>query len=355
MPGGIHVTETPFQDALAATGEVQVQVLPFGRRRPDESLLERSITRIADWIRYASLVRREAPDLVHLNTSLDPRALVRDIGYVTLSRLLGQPLFLKMHGSRETLLATRAPLWRWMLDRVVRDATAIGVLSTEEKANFVAAGFDADRIHVVANTVETSRFVDAVWPRPGPARLLFIARFVATKGLDDVIDALNLLRRAGRDVTLLCVGDGPERANAEGRVRALGLGDAVRFTGFVPEAETSRYYLESTMLVFPTRREGFSMTIFQSLAAGLPILTTRIRAAADHLREPDHCLWVPPRDPQALAERIAWLLDRPEVMAAMSRAGREHAKRFAADAVAERYLSIYRRIARSKGADPVGA
>ena len=84
------------------------------------------------------------------------------------------------------------------------------------------------------------------------------------------------------------------------------------------------------------------MTIFQSVAAGLPILTTRIRAAADYLREPDNLLWVKPSNPEGLAERAAWLLDRPEVMAAMSRNNHALASAFGADAVAREYLSVYR-------------
>lgn len=348
MPGGIPVSEIPFQQALGATGQVEIHVLPFGRRRPDESPLRRMWTRLADLASYAATVRRVRPDLVHLDTAFDARALARDLGYVAISRALGQPLFLKMHGSQDDLLRTRSPFLRWMIARVLRGAAGIGVLSTEEKANFAAAGFGADRFHVLPNAVDGRRFESSSWPRPGPPRLLFIARMVETKGLPDVLDALRRLRGEGRDVRLTCVGDGPVRAESEAMAGALGIAGAVTFTGQVPEAEATRHYLDSTMLVFPTRREGFSMTIFQSLAAGLPIVTTRIRAAADHLREPDHCLWVPPRDPARLAERVGWLLDHPETMAAMWRANLEHAKRFRAERVAADYLDLYRRIARPR-------
>src|SRR5213593_3773404 len=125
MPGGISVTEGAFQRACAATGEVAVKAFPFGRRRPDESRLERSLRRFADWWGYTWTVLRERPDLVHLNTAFDRRALVRDIGYAFLSRLLGQRLFLKLHGSEAELLATRSRFWRGMTRRTL--AGAIGI------------------------------------------------------------------------------------------------------------------------------------------------------------------------------------------------------------------------------------
>jgi glycosyltransferase involved in cell wall biosynthesis len=144
------------------------------------------------------------------------------------------------------------------------------------------------------------------------------------------------------DVTLVCVGDGPDRSRAEKLVSRLALESRVRFTGQIPEAEALEYYESSSILVFPTfHEEGFSMTLFQSVAAGLPVVTTRIRAAADFLEEPANCLWVQPHDPKELAEKVVYLLDRPEMMKEMSTNNRKLAKQFTAAAVVQEYLKIY--------------
>jgi len=349
MPGGIPVTELALQRACAATGEIVVRAFPFGRRRPDESLLERSLERLAGWWRYAWLTLRERPDLVQLNTAFNRRALVRDVGYAFLARLLRQRLFLKLHGSDSDALATRSRFWRWMTRSTFAGAAGIGVLSSEEKHDFVAAGYPDDRFHVVKNAVDATPFARAVWPRPGPPRLLFIARMVEGKGLLDVVRAARILRDSGRDVRLTCVGDGPARRACEALAHELGLGEAVHFTGFVPEAQAARFYLESWILVLPSRAEGFSMSIFQAVAAGLPVLTTRIRAAADYLREPDNVLWVEPSDPERLAARAAWLLDHPDAMAAMSRNNRALASAFAAEIVAREYVALYRGLCAKPG------
>lgn len=345
MPGGIYVTETAFQQACAAGGEVEVVPLAFGRRRPDETALERVVMRLADWCVFAWRVVRERPDLVHLNTAFDRRALVRDVGYALIASLLRQPLFLKCHGSDAALLTTRSAFWRWMTRTTIAGARGIGVLSSEEKRNFVAAGFAEDRFHVVRNAVDAAPFAGAVWPRPGPPSLLFMARLVPGKGLEDVIRAVGLLADRGREVKLTVVGDGPVRPSAEALARELGMTDRITFAGFIEERAAARFYMSAWLLAFPSHSEGFSMTIFQAVAAGMPIVTTRIRAAADYLREPDHVRWVEPGRPDRVATEIEWLLDHPEAMAAMSAANRALAGSFAAGPVAAEYVAIYRRLA----------
>ncbi|HLL76375.1 MAG TPA: glycosyltransferase family 4 protein, partial [Pyrinomonadaceae bacterium] len=232
-------------------------------------------------------------------------------------------------------------------------ADGVGVLSSEEMSNFVGAGVEGRKVFVVKNVVErefppaaggalAARFgFDA-----GAPVLLFIARFIPAKGLLDVVRACRILRDRGQRFALLCVGDGPARAGAEAEVLRLGLAERVRFCGYVPEAETGEFYIGSTMLVFPTYHyEGFPMVVFYALAAGLPVVTTRIRAAGDYLKEPDNCLWAGPRDPAALAEKIMRLLHNAELRRRMSENNRALARRFDAETVAAEYLDVYRRVA----------
>jgi glycosyltransferase involved in cell wall biosynthesis len=144
---------------------------------------------------------------------------------------------------------------------------------------------------------------------------------------------------------LLCVGDGPARASAESEINRLGLSKQVRFFGYVTEAEAAEFYANSTMLVFPTYHyEGFPMVIFNAAAAGLPIITTRIRAAADYLSEPENCLWVKPRSPGHLAEAMLALLAKSDERKKMSANNKLLVERFSAEIVTREYLESYSRI-----------
>lgn len=339
--GGVFATEAPFERQLAKATDVFP--FHFGRKVEYEDTFHRISTRLCDLVYFIRDLRTIKPDLVHLNSAFTKRALLRDPWYILIARLFRCPIFVKYHGSDAALLSSPSALWRMLTAFCLRHASGIGALSSEEKNNFLKAGFAGDNIFVVKNTVDHNKFKPSSTPPPlAKTRILFISRLIPAKGLLDVIRAFAVLLKAKSNIELVCVGDGPDLPKARELTRELGIEQDVIFTGLVSEEKTREFYLDSTMLVFPTSHgEGFSMVIFQSVAAGLPIITTRIRAAADYLSEPDNCLWVEPRNPEMLAKKIIYLLDHPEVMADMSQKNRALAEKFGPEHTAHEYLQIY--------------
>jgi glycosyltransferase involved in cell wall biosynthesis len=286
-------------------------------------------------------------DVVHLNTSFDKKALLRDS--VIVSALGGNrpKIFLKFHGSNARLLREKNWIWSLLRRRLFSRVEGIGILSSEERANFLRAGVLAHKLFLVSNVVTENVFANDrtrsfAKSETHVPHLLFTGRFIPEKGLHDVIRACELLRRRGLDFILICLGDGPARDDAEREVARLGLGKHVRFLGHISEEDASAFYASGTVLVFPTYHfEGFPMSVFNAAAAGLPIITTRIRAAADYLQEPDNCLWAMPERPTMLADKIIHLLDNSEMQVTMSRNNRQLAARFSRENVTQDYLRIY--------------
>lgn len=351
-PGGPSACEPPFVAELRRLGvHVGEEVYTYAREPRRTGYAGRYARVLATARRLRRRLHAEPFDIVHLNTSFDAKAVLRDAAIVPLIKRPGAKIFLKFHGSDAALLRTKNKLLRAATRTLLSRAEGVGVLSSEERDNFARAGFDGDKLFVVKNVVERSfparsgSLASRLGAEAGVPVLLFIARFIPAKGLLDVVRACAVLRERGTEFVLACVGDGPARAEAESEVARLGLGSRVRFCGFVPENETGEFYAGSAALVFPTYHyEGFPMTIFYATAAGLPVLTTRIRAAADYLREPDNCLWVEPRDPAMLAERIARLLSEPRTRELMGTNNTRLAEQFTADAVAPEYVEIYKRL-----------
>ena len=353
--GGPAACEPPFVAELRRLGaEIAEETYVYGERLGGTTLRQRVVRVLSTARLLRRRLRGQQFDIVHLNTSFDTMALLRDAATVRLLQPARAKIFLKFHGSDAALFETRNPALRALVRFVLARADGIGLLSSEERENFTRAGVDRRKLFVVKNVVagadadpsagdnlRAKLGVDAKTPL-----LLFIARFIPAKGLTDVIRACAILRDEGRAFELLCLGDGEARGEAEAEAARLRLNERVRFFGYVPEAETQEFYAGSTMLLFPTYHyEGFPMVIFKSIAAGLPVVTTRIRAAADYLREPDNCLWVEPKNPPMLADRIARLLDQPDARAAMRRHNVELARQFTAAFVAPEYLEIYNRLA----------
>jgi glycosyltransferase involved in cell wall biosynthesis len=333
---------------LRARGH-EVVAFGYGRWAEGESLPLKMWHQALDLARYPRLLARVRPDLVHLNTAFDRKAIARDLGFALATRRTRTPLLLKWHGSETDLLATRSPIWRPAVETLLRSVSAVAVLSSEEAAA-LGRHRHAPVCEVVCNGLDLARYADRAPVRerlgvpPMVPLLLFIGRLLPAKGLLDVVQALPEI--AGRyGAHLVVVGDGPVRSEADDRVRALGLADRVRFTGRVSEDEAADYYCGCDVLVFPTyHAEGFPMTVFQSMAAGLGIVTTRQRASADHLREPENCLFVPPRDPGALVLALDRLLGDADLLARMRRANREGARRFDRRAVAAAFSRLYSKL-----------
>ncbi len=347
--GGIYVTEKPFVDECMRRSDIEIITFLFGSRSQSEKGVRRVLRSLIDVTRYAVLLRRHKPDIVHINSAFDKRALLRDVWYVILSRAFRVPIFIKFHGSEAHLLLSDSIIWRWLTRRTLNGASGIGVLSQEERHNFVAAGYKPEMFTVLTNVVNWERFAGRTAEEMNPPRILFIARFVSTKGLLEVIRALRIVLDSGRRLELKCIGDGPEMKNAVMLVEVLGLTRHVTFEGWIPEEGTTAFYLNATMLVLPTETEGFSMAIFQALAAGLPIITTKIRAAGEYLKEPDNCLWIEPKNVAMLAEKITRLLDHPELREQMSRNNKSLAREFPAERVVEAYLRVYESILEKNG------
>ena len=345
---------------LTQVAAVDVRSFSYGRWGEGEALPTKIRHQLVDLARFPDMLRRVAPDLVHLNTAFDRKAILRDVAFALLARAARRPLLLKWHGSETRLLRTRHPLWRVLIRVMLSCTDAVAVLSSQEQTALRDAGYRKS-VPVVKNGLALERYRPRhdIRPRLGlPANaivFLFIARLIASKGLEDAVRAMGLLPPDG-NAHLIVVGDGPCRAAAERQARALDLEARVHFTGAVPEAEANTFYRGSDVLVFPTYHdEGFPMAIFQAVAAGMAIVTTRTRAAADHLREPDHGLFVPPRDARALAAALQRLLDAPALRETMAHNNLELAKRFERRAVAREFAALYEEIVAARSAAARGA
>ena len=354
--GGPAACEPPFVAELRKLGaEVAEETYVYGGKLSRTPLRQRVVRVLATARRLSRRLREAEFDVVHLNSSFDTMALLRDAATIQLLPPTRAKIFVKFHGSDAALFETNRASLRSLVRFVLARVDGIGLLSAEERENFRRAGVEGRKLFVVKNVVagadeksapqQSANLHAKLGVDTETPLLLFIARFIPAKGLTDVINACAILRDEGRAFRLLCLGDGETRQTAEAQTAHLKLAEHVRFFGYVPEAETQEFYAGSTMLVFPTYHyEGFPMVIFKSVAAGLPIITTRIRAAADYLREPDNCLWVEPQNPALLAEKIIALLDCPKLRTAMSESNRKLAEGFTAEVVTREYVDVYRQL-----------
>nr|WP_200915979.1 glycosyltransferase family 4 protein [Jeongeupia sp. HS-3] len=168
------------------------------------------------------------------------------------------------------------------------------------------------------------------------------------KGHRDLFAAFKTLRQSQPDLRLLVIGDGPNRQAFETEVQALGLADAVRFIGYVTDAETWLPALD--IFVHPSSGdEGVPQSVLQAMACGLPVITTGVGGLPDAVRNDETGLVVPKHDPAAIVAAITRLQQDPKLAARIGEAGRIHIEtNFSREVMLDRMESLFLRHARPR-------
>ncbi|MEX0626204.1 MAG: glycosyltransferase family 4 protein [Chloroflexota bacterium] len=182
---------------------------------------------------------------------------------------------------------------------------------------------------------------------PAGTDLVFVGRLIDEKRVDLLLEAIHSLAGDHPDLRCTVIGDGPERAALEGRAIRLGLQQRVTFTGRVDGSRLYGLMKAARILVMPSAREGFGISVAEAQACGtVPIVVRSPMSAAPALVEDgvDGLLCDP--TPASLAGAITALLSDPTRLAAMSRRARRVAQRYDWDLLADRIEHVYLQIAR---------
>jgi glycosyltransferase involved in cell wall biosynthesis len=162
---------------------------------------------------------------------------------------------------------------------------------------------------------------------PGPTHVVLVGRLSPRKGTDVALEAVALLRRAGRDVRLTLCGSvfaGYEwfEDQLRGRADEADLAGAVELVGYVDPWE---WFARGDVVVVPSRVEPFGNVAVQAMLAGRPVVASRTQGLAEIVRDRETGLLVPPDDAVALAEAVAALADDRARASALAEAGRRDA------------------------------
>ena len=193
-------------------------------------------------------------------------------------------------------------------------------------------GTPTDRFTIVPGAVDTERFRPRDGWEPGVLLdpdcpvLLYHGRVDRRKGALDTLDAVAALVQAGRRLRLIVSGIGPDSDAVKARVGELGLEGVVEITGYADYDAAPAVYRRADVFVSPTYAEGFSNTILEAMASGLPVASCFAVGVVDCLRDDENGLLVTPGDVPALAAALARLLDDAPLRARLAARALEEAR-----------------------------
>jgi len=196
-------------------------------------------------------------------------------------------------------------------------------------------------IGVIPNGVDLERFYPAQDGEESEAlRLLTVGRLSATKRIEMLIEAAEILHRGGCRVRLTIVGGGQLEQGLREGVSDRDLRGVVRFVGRVDPDDMPQVYRDSDVFVSASVQEGMSNAMLEAMASGLPIVSSRCEGVDELVT--DNRLVVEPATAEGLAEAIRELAGDPQRRKRMSVAARSRAAQFSWSDVAEKYIEMYR-------------
>ena len=232
-------------------------------------------------------------------------------------------------------------------ERVYRGADAVVVYGEHVKRFLVASGVRPEEVFVAGQAVEASRFAGVEGVTSDEARALYIGQLEPRKGLDDLLEALRLIRDVPLQLRL--VGSG----SLEDELLAAATRDPrVELVGYVPQDSLPRELAQARCLVLPSvtterHREPWGLVVNEAMSAGIPVIATdAVGAAAGGLVvDGRNGLVVRERDSTALAHALRGLAADAERARRLGAQAREDVTRFSYQAMAEAFeLAVERAI-----------
>ncbi|PHP27776.1 glycosyltransferase family 4 protein [Limimaricola cinnabarinus] len=258
--------------------------------------------------------RMQARGITHLHNHI-----AKSSGTVAMlaSEISGIPYSFTLHGP-DIFFAPE----QWALGEKIARARFVACISDFARSQAMLFSDPAHwhKLHVVHCGVAPELYADT--PAPPDDRLLFVGRLSAVKGVPVLLRALARARETRPALTLDLVGDGEDRAALERLAADLGLGDAVRFHGYLGQAEVARMLRETGALVLPSFAEGVPVVLMEAMAAARPVIATRVGGVAELVEHGVSGLLVPPGAEAPLAEAMLALAGDPTRRAAMGAEGR---------------------------------
>jgi len=334
-----------FDDGLARRHDLEGRVFVAGKQGAGYQFL---------LPRLVKIMRACRPHIVHSRNW-------GAIEAIPAARFARVPLAIHSEHGYEVEMLAGLPLRRRLFRRAAYAMADAVFAVTQELRSYHAcqAWFSEDRIRVLPNGVDVQRIAPGPEERAGirqnlglPATALVVgtvSRMVPIKDHPTLFRAAELLASAGVPIHLLLVGSGPELARHREAVAASPLlNGRVTFLGAVPNVTEALQAMD--VFVLPSLAEGMSNTLLEAMAAGLPVIATRVGGNPE-LVEDGRSGWLfQPGDVSDLAARLERLAFDAGLRSALGQAARHRAvSQFSLEDMVARYSDLYVELARRRG------
>ncbi len=330
------------------TGKIDVSHGALGRRVGQVGA-RAYVQPLLDMFNLFKLTRKESFDVIHVNPSFKVRSFVKEFFVFMLFCTLGYSgkILLFFHGWDPVFLQklTSNIIGRKFLLFMFKRAGIIVVLSSKYRRSLIDLGVEEDKVVVLTTMYNKADVPNNHEDITARNSILFLSRIVRKKGVFELVEAFEDLRKRHGNLHLIMAGDGPDMSLLEELVKVKKI-ENISFPGYIKGAEKRRAFEESSIFILPTFfSEGCPVSLLEAMAAGLVPVVPLSGGIADIVKPDETAIILETVTESSIVSAIDGLIGDPERMKLISKNVEIYAKdNFESDKVCDRILDLYKQI-----------
>ena len=349
LPGGV----TNFVSTLIKhlSTAINYEHFPIGMRFPSNWKIIKLLFPIVDNVRLVLRYYRFGFDCVHLNPSLNSKALLRDGLFILTLNMIGfRKIIVFIHGwgMREERIIKNNHLLKFLFSWVFGKAAVILVLSSRFKKSLIDMSFAPNKVRTVTTMFDGRIFKEITNDNNHEGKaILFLSRFVREKGVYELLEAFTSIAMRFPDARLILAGEGPEQDKIRSWINRHGMSDRIKLPGYLHGEAKAQVLRGANIFVFPTYHgEGCPISLLEAMAAGLPVITTPLGGIPDIFVDGENGILIDHVSPHKIATAMERLLNDENLCSKVQENNRREAwEKYEAAIVTRRMEAIYMEVA----------
>ena len=221
--------------------------------------------------------------------------------------------------------------------------------SPSTRDEMIAEGFPPENFYYVPIAVDLEHYRVLGIPKSEKPLVVYLGRIKRYKSVDHLIKAFPKILEKVPEAHMAIVGDGDDRPRLEQLVQKLNLQDRVEFTGFVSEDEKVRWLNRAWVVVNPSSKEGWGLTMTEANACGTPVVAANSPGLRDAVKHGETGLLYPYGDIDALANSVVKILTDTDLREKLRQGGLDYAHKYTWDYAADKTLEVLQNLVKAKG------
>ena len=271
---------------------------------------------IALW-KWIKIIVRKDYDIIHYNFALDRNAIIRDFFFITFAYKSGCKMVLHLHGGKYLTEDCDSALLNYMQRRIFGYGLPIIVLGEHEKA-MIEKRFRVENVFVLPNPVVVPEQKNKDFGHNSPLHLLYLGRIERQKGMDEMLDAFELLRKESKGFVLHFAGKEQGSENYIEKFSSL-LGDNFIYEGVVAGDKKNALLQQCHIFLLPSHFEGLPMSLLEAMSYSLVPVVTNVGSIGDYVKDNENGIVVSVGEGALLAQKLSMLMSDKSLIEDLSR------------------------------------